>query len=587
MENKNWKLFTFIGVGSLIVGGATAGVVFALTLDEKEEFITGNVGPVREFPFEYRDANDHVVNSIPGLKIKQYKTRKIDGSYDYFFNKDELNEFVKRFFEKGMFGPEIFKLKSITFSNVDVSGGESLGLYFPGTQELNIYPSNHWKMLAASGKENNTDYKIELMSQVFYHEYGHHMAYSYMNNPFPGKNNIDNSTYVSLYDAQGNVKRAPSFWNANFLNTFKHEFAYDRPTTKYPTVQGTYQSLGSKYDAQQLFNTANQQDNSMSVIKNVKSLVFAATIDKPGVISNPDGGITKENLSYLYSISEQYTRKLFLSTYRINDTFGNIAHEKYIYSPFQEEQHLFETPVRGHGIPMPGPNNVVDFVRYLQDAPFPTVGNQKWKPSEIVDHTNTTRNFTHAILEQFGQTTGADISFMFPKNVWHATEHGKLNAPYATTEEITRAGEMIKFGGYISSAEAQKYTHVGYMTLDAHNKQVFHPFEIIKRNLHFGYKRSIYDSTWQTPTGETSFYMLKDWVKGDDIKDRTLYFAEDANGKNAVKMTSIRSSDNTDYASSINWAFPSNNKNSRVFKAIQDHSGDVKIAYAGIHQGGN
>lgn len=130
------------------------------------------------------------------------------------------------------------------------------------------------------------------------------------------------------------------------------------------------------------------------------------------------------------------------------------------------------------------------------------------------------------MLEMFGQDTGSDISFITSKNASHLIEGGKY-IPSVNSK-------LIKFGGFINSTS--NYNFVGYY--DDANK--FHSLKISKHDFTYGYKNGVASQIITKPKGENKFYVLDDYVNGDLLKDKALYFSDDKDGTNVTPMTTTR-----------------------------------------------
>lgn len=591
MSKNNWKLFTYVGVGSLILGGAIGGaVVFFIHETKVEELPRNNVGPLKKYPCEYKDEKGNVVKSIPGLEFKQYKTLRNDGTYDYYFNDAEMNDFIQRFLDHGFYGPEIYHVKTIWISNVEIMDKDAAGTYYAGTNEIALDPSGYLSAIESKGSiagEDKTQIKIETLLGVLYHEYGHHFAYSYMNNPFPEKNagNIDNSIYSDAFDGNKRV-RVPSQWNKHFIDVFKHELCYDlrkTPYSKYPMdANNIRQSIGSKYTAQELFDAANAKDNTMGTIETNNLYQGAHPVDGyHQALGESKRDIQKENLPYLYSMSELFTRKLLVSTYRTMDSFSTTLRYGIVPSLTQEESYyetLYLRPSSGK------PGELNHFTqRYLQDALF-NPDTKVPQDMNIVDHTNTTKNIFDATMENAGQKNGADIAYMWSVNPFRVVPGRKVESD-GNIDEVKKQNDYIRFGGYINSDEYNKYSHVGYYTLENGNN-VFHAIEIVKNHIHFGYKTKSHSKQWETPTtGQEYFYATKIPVLNTDIAGKKLYFATGLNDPHPVAMTTVRSSINSDYTSTIGRYLPSSLLDKKVYRAVQDGAG-VRIEDSGLNNRG-
>lgn len=591
MGNKKFKLIAGISAGVLVTGGIGGGLI-AIVLGP-DNTVHPQPTPIElvEYDFEYKDENGNVINSIPGLKIKQYKyeytTREGDyvgGFHDklnarYYLTEDEINLFVKRCFEDGFFGPEIFSLKEIWIGNNSAMEDTSAGEYNRVSKSLYLKPtytpvtwkgeditstynrhSSDWFIGSKDPLEQfETNIKLEGLFVVFSHEYGHHIANSYMSNPLPIANNATDDLYEQGYNSP---------WNKHFTEIFKHELCYDRPTGKMPLSREIWETpktgfyfiqdvpVGELVDAKYLFDFANTSNPDYSLLEHLDWRFEArwkedesSKIRMPYMTyyANTHVKMNKKWLSYMYSYSELFTRKLNQLTYKTPNFIGLWKREWFNDSMLYESYYIPNGNIWGKDFYRIRSANRM---RYLQDAVFPAKGPQKI--TNLVDHANTGKNIFDAIMEQMGQKSGADVSILW--NNWNG----------------------LKFGGYLNKSEKTEYKYIGYFSGLGENKH-FNSYPIITRDTNLGYKDDIFDQTRaHTDIGEKSFYVTQNWIPyHDDLLGKTLYFSEDDKGISATKMKTARASNDTDYA----WTYNKSIGSSHVYKATID-SGDIKIIRA-------
>jgi len=80
----------------------------------------------------------------------------------------------------------MFSLRSITLGNKNVIGNDANGVYMPLLRSININLDNYRKQIDkyrnVLSPDEYSNLKINSVFEVIYHEYGHHIAASYLNN---------------------------------------------------------------------------------------------------------------------------------------------------------------------------------------------------------------------------------------------------------------------------------------------------------------------------------------------------------------------------------------------------------------------
>lgn len=594
-----------IALASAALGGW--GVYYLLT---EKKTTNHNIGPLVEYNFaEYKtDDNGNFINKdgnitndktkrvvvreIPGLKIAEYKTELPDGTKDYYLDDKAVNFMVKRFFATANFGPEIFSLKKIWISKVELTSTNENGIYIPNTHEIGLNGGNsardlyntNWKTYNADGSTwttynnlikqlygsveggeldtiyrgaNSYKYRAEVMFQVLMHEYGHHLASSYFSSPFE----TDITKTYENYDEVEATNKTPSEidgmknrWNANFLNEFESAFRYNQSTK--PLIDSRYTglvtndtiSVGKIYSSDQLFKLSNHDQNH-------KYYEFGKYVDDKGQIQTYKGlafttnvgfnkiplSETKYNysriqldsnklLKYFYSSEEEFTRKQMQASLVPEETTFNAFVRNKINSDLFMDEEMYETLYAG----VEDKNTIVPNIQF---GSGPIRSSQYMNDNPFITNIQTNKTpaeeLATSMNNYMGHAEGDNISYVWNKNGYEVIESGKMGDINQTAKTDRN---MFRFGGYIDS---DKYK---YITFDGIDEK----FPITISRFELGYKDNIFASSkHDLASSNQFFYAVNNYLDKSQVVDRRVYF-EDADG-NKTPLTSFRGKSNPTY----------------------------------------
>lgn len=506
------RLLAITGIGVAVATPVAFGAWGLIHLFAKDKAIAGT-GALQEYDFAEKDANGNVLRQIEGLKIGQYETLMPDKrTYEYYLNQEGINYFVKRFFEAGMFGPEVFGLKKIWIGNNFLTTSKENGLYTPQTNEIGLNAENDAKRLRDASLIGDQKLRAELLFQTFIHEYNHHFAYSYFSSPYKAlKQNVYD-------DKQANI------WNSAFINKFKEDLNYKQnpnavnPIPNTPEdpkdINSTYKyayCVGGAYQAKELWDGANTQQGSLTIpADSIYRWWYRKTTSKATYFSNYTYVDSATSLKYYYSQEELFARKTLLMTLTADPvTFSDLILKRVRNDLFEEQERIqtnFALDDKGQ------PNVAIDKMpqgdQFLFDDPFGTVTKE--------DKTTVTasQDLVEEIDKQIGHATGSDISFVWNRNDYMVSDSSTIASP----TNPSSYKNQVKFGGYIDD---KNLTHVGYM-----DKGQFIPLSkinVVPFNL--GYKATPFASKRTSVGGEQFSYATKDYISKDTLVNKPLYFA--------------------------------------------------------------
>lgn len=554
MKISSKRILAITGIGVGVAAPVAFGTWYLIKFLTEKKQGTEGVGPLQEFDFAQKDSFGNVVDDkqIDGIKISQYKTKMPDGSWDYYLNQEGINYFVKRFFETGVFGPEVFNLKRIWIANNFLTSSNENGLYAPQTNEIGLNAVNDAVRLQGDGRiswhpELLGDQKLraELLFQTFAHEYGHHFAYSYFSSPYRAdKFDIDGKPGIVYGD-----NKELNYWNPNFLKTFKDDLHYNvNKYSKNPitNTQGEIKGsgvttfcIGEKYQSKELWDNANNEVSNFDIPANtIYNWWYLPKNSVEPFFQNFTYVNNVNSLKYYYSQEELYTRKTLLMTTTLDaETFDNLAKNR-IRSDIFEEQEKIQTnsAYLKNNYPISKIDNVkINQVpegnKFLFDDPFDTLpSSTKTASQDIVENIN----------KQIGHESGADISVIWNRNDYTVNSSSTIASPVDPAEFKNE----IKFGGYINNKD---FTDVGYKGADGVFQSIS-KIDVVPFNL--GYKTMAFASKRTSVAGESYFYATKKFINKNSIPitlNKPLYFAteiKDINGNlswiNQTPLTSFR-----------------------------------------------
>lgn len=578
MKNSSRKIIALSGVGIAVAASFGVGI-WAIVAGTKSKKAPAevSVGEIKEYDFAYTEMVDGkpVEHKIDGLKICQYETRMPDGTYDYYLDEEGIRHLVKRFFETGNYGPEIFNLKKIWIGNANFTTPQENGLYVPATGEIGLNASNDATRLwnadrsyearlveASKTTDWNKAYNYlfnslygrnrisfesqaargEMLFQTLVHEYGHHLAYSYFSSPF--------HTPVFTLSTEGST----NLWNDDFLKTFRKDLNYD-PNLDDP-VTGTEHvntsnkkkvvSVGQKYTSDQLWINANLVNHNWDAWDSNFDMYGFYYFNKVANFGEAQGGTipidrlpyeftysyvdSTNSLDYLYSQEELFTRKTLLSSMTADkETFNLFAENKLRTDIFEEQEkiqtnYLVDATGKSKNVAL---DKVPRGAKYLQDDPFVEVEDAPVK-------TTAARDVMENIDRQIGHANGDDISYIFTENNYKVISKSQMGSETDPASYIDNFG----FGGYIGNKDLNYV-----VALDDKDQVVKEVAPINVTPYSLGYKSTVYGSVRTSLAGENDkySYATKEFVNKKDVLNMRLGFATktiDPN-TNAVTYTNV------------------------------------------------
>lgn len=561
------RTFVFTALGAVVVGGGVGAAVAYFLLNKTDK--DNNVGGAT-YHFDKDGQYIEDLSKPYYLEVVQYMTKNPMGDYEYYLNRDGVKSLVNQFLTRGNYGPEIQNLKRIYISNVNMTSDKENGVYIGSTNEIGLNGKTFLQRLDANNELHNSYYsqnlRVELMFETLFHEYGHHIAYSYPSSP------LEVSIDPSIFQTYADGSRRINPWSSKFVERFKTLLKYDLPSAPLYkdnkwTDENGYRSLGAIFNPYELFRRANSQliDFGTSAYSKDKFILGATGIGLNNTILGSWPKVSKDELSYYYSMEELFARKYMLATMPASqDTitlFGNR-----IVSGMLSDELNYETPTSKAVI-----NQSPAAVGFLSDNPFDTFSGSTLSSQGLYD----------LLDETMGHKTGDDISFIWSKNSYNIVKDKVIESDPSNKGE----SKMIRFGGYISETEADLYKAVGYKN----DKGEVVKIPMTTKNFKLRYKTNLYDSLTNSKTlsaPDKFFYTTDDFVDANSLLDKKLGFVDEQG--NFVPFHSIRNNQYgvaSSYASQLPSGIFSNNLTRTFYKAKID--GDsVRIVDKTVSVGG-
>lgn len=447
------KTITFLLLLISIGGGVGLATYFFLN----RKINNGNDGNVLIIgePILYPELSQKLPNH--DLVIKQYPYAKnSNGDLLYFYNNNEMEQLIGRV-DEIIYGPEIFGLKEISINNYELLGDDSNGVYYPsiGIMSLKADYGNINRQMDA----NRPDMSIENTFEIFYHEYGHHLFYSYVTSPFP----ISTVESRELYNA--------GYVDKDFATWFETAFKYNSKNVKEPKnflgQSDNFTSIASEISLYDIYNNANRHEKIISDDK----LIYWYPSDK---FNKNVGGFFLQayisSLPYLYSFDELLTRKWMQATMPFTDTakasIYPTTYNSYTYnnSPFVSLNAFYEDFVRygslyysnvtnlnvwNAELETISPNyvsNNFDVSYYYDDNPFLL--------SPLNNQITIAQEMAQKMATQMGAQNTREVSWILPKNSNYYYYDGENVSASWDDKWTYNEGNNLKIGGYLNSTLA-------------------------------------------------------------------------------------------------------------------------------------
>ena len=564
MKNKVRIWFTTISLLIIPTTMVSLMTTFFFIRDDKTNFYIE--------PFIYKNENKEV--GFDHIEFEQHqiynpKTKK----QEYYLNEYGKNYLIKRFMESSIIGPEISSLKRIVISNYGIIKNSNAGKYYPLANAIYINPNSYlrsaqYNLWNKQDKNKLQEKRVELILPTLAHEYGHHLFTSYASSPIGySKTNLMSKSHDNIQVIKINDK-LKGIWNKKFYDDFKKTFfkntkvidevehRFKKRIIKYfewlknedgnfsiiqahiankisETLYYKYFILQNKIfdnykNVSKIFKMANE-NYDIQELKNKNFLIgiWIEDLEMPHIYTS-----NYENLQYIYSMAEQTTRKLLLSTYLLAD-------EK----SFKFKSNAFVDSLYSSNYIKFKEND--DWYRFYTDNVFPSKTQKSLWPYYFK---NKSQEFIEKIISPLiGHENHSNISFITTKNSWDVITNNKVIKKFQTNNSNNY--KKIKFGGYIDSSN---YNYIGYVE---NGKVIKH--EISIKNFNIWYKSNLYKSDLDVKIKkQTSFYRnegneyywyLKKFIDVKEIINKKLYFFQyDLNG-NEIKKVQLKSIRNNDY----------------------------------------
>ncbi len=488
----------------------------------------------------------------PIIREASFGIKGQPGSDEYLLGQVGIEKLKVKIENELSFGPEIFSLKSITIGDTNKISKDNNGEYSPVSNEISLGRSFVTSAFSYDKLDptENLDLKVQMIFDVLFHEYYHHVANSYLNNIPSGHAFADETIF--LEDAYGT--RVENVWDKDFLESFKSNLHYDETYIDPLVVDDSiiaasggkmFKSIGNVYKAQDMFRIANGKDTPSwgAVEKHVGFDGYSQAYKNSNLILTKP--VDTSSLGYYYSLSELFARKYQQLNHLAVDPTGDTAmqngigysHSGWIgneskqafASQFSVDRFAYESVYEAS-------SHKIRSYRYMSDAPFDINGLG----------TTESKNLYDLLDRHFGHEAGSDLSYIWGENNSKMVSVGKAELDYSNMDT------NIKFGGYVKD-DSQKF--VGFWN---DTKTKFTSYEISTFDYSMRAKQNILDWNYLDldKTLENKFYTTNDWVDTSVIQDKELYFSTSSSGFEADMSTdattafaSVRSSKETGIAS--------------------------------------
>ena len=562
-KSKIWSNVAIYAATGAITAATVGAVVYLFVLNDDDiktdmnqidQNVYKELGESLDYYYDLEgkvyDENDKPTDNRFLVEVNVWKA-KVGDSYKYYLGDPEdgtlkrnLQKMIRIIFDNSNHGPELTALKRITIDSTILTSDLEKGIYYPSTYEIGLNGSALLESIEATEKAVSEEYvkhnqqppqlteeqmynnRINLMSEVLAHEYGHHIANIYASSPAP-----DAVTVKVLGTNPITGKRSrTNKWSEDFYNDFKTTFGYTLPTTdSYPdfyssTDSDNAPSIASLGDAKTIFESVNETDSLKSRHINPESIVKFGDLNAPGDVSRGHVGYQQflrsfsgsrlEDLDYWYSVEEEFTRKMILTSFvlpmdYVSTTIMN-SYSSDVISELTKSATLYSNTNRNQ-LNLTGTNYLDDYVFDLEyDQRDPRYSARSVKFARMID-------------KMFGHNVGADISYVIGQNDSYVVPvQGGTSGIYTDDKMMaSRNPNNIKFGGYIPNDSDYKY--VGYM--DGND---FVKINITTSNVAINSKyEALGTSSRLLTNGEEKFYVTNEYIDGSTLVGKQLFFANE------------------------------------------------------------
>ncbi|MGL5521963.1 MAG: MYPU_1760 family metalloprotease [Metamycoplasmataceae bacterium] len=509
MKLKGSKLWNFLNVIFFIFCGVGIGTgVFYLT-----KYIIQTQNEIKDNTFNANEQKIELPKDINNpIKIIEYTTLYDKDTKEpiYFFGQDGIKALSERIKKDLLFGPEVEDLQVIYINRTGVLGNNVSGQYIPLTKEMDL---NINQYLPDAANYPIVD-KVNLVFPTLFHEYFHHFEAFYLNNV---KSNDKNATKLV------NNK----FISTKFIEEWKNIFHYN--DERKLINPGTISNISSPKD---LFYGANIPGYNLNNIPENVRFQYGAT----------NNYIDKNDILYLYSFSELFTRKITEAFYQVDSHnnssypwYGFIGKNYWVPNAFSIEL-MRNRSFRVDGSTIETAKASWNQSNYLYSLDT-VYGGQAVFTDKTKENVAPVFNEFNSLLNSI-YGVGSNISQIFIKNNLQSKlrPNGSL-----IIDPVSKANfNLIKFTGFVDTKDYENLNSIlidndGDSQNNTDNEiNVFEKIEINKPN----YNYSI-PSTKINPFGTTRVvpqnykpYTISEYIDINKIRNKPLYFWLDRNKNN-------------------------------------------------------
>lgn len=426
-------LMTGLGIGSYFLTNYILSLNSKNKLPNNAQFDGTKRGEFVEQNKNFIDENEPTY-----VKLIEYKYNN-----QYFLGKEGLKKLNKKINKHLPFGSEIDQLKYISF-NDELSLPKDInqinGQYKPFTMEMDI------DVRRFVGSNSSIDDRVEFVFATILHEYGHHLANSYItanqqNDPF-----VYNEQQIKVASNSENLF-INKFIPKSFLTKWENSLNYSNPwyeeieKNQVNTIGYDSDIIYKDFPSRELYKLANYEpENIWKILKSNPEKKYTTYFN-----GEPQYQFSLKNvLKYSYGIDELLTRHLvsfnYISKNPKNYLFFN-SNNRISLNSFAPDILQRNSIIKGHY-----------FEKFSADNIFGGQMIYKEKDSEIVKK-HVLESKTQQILEAYREIFGYGklISQIFMDNSNNRNVEIEQNNKIGLKRERIKSEDFnkIKIGGYI------------------------------------------------------------------------------------------------------------------------------------------
>ena len=492
---KAWK--NVLTTGAIVLGGLTIGigVFFAITLIQKPKIT--DIKNAFTLKRDYKQNNNFNLIEFP------YKPNWADEE-KFFLGPKGLEKLNKTLNERLPFASEVDQLKYIAFNNTkSLPGpGQVNGQYNPYTMELDIdtrYFIDNGNYLTDDTTEAQLNDRVEFVFATILHEYGHHLANSYITAVRPNDqrsyNSKNSGKEILVPSNQPNMFIYKNI-SDQFMNSWQDALNYDKENfsqlEKNQANDLSYNKdiLYTKYSSKEIFDAANHG------LTNEFQRLSTSPEEFQTLLPSTDGKIQSFSprlanlVKYSYGVDELFTRHLVSLNYiqpkqiTLNSNWDSYTPDVILRNKMsldQNKQLKWEDNQRIFAV-----DNI--FGGLLKSS------NQQTDTSETI--TNNSQKLLTTYRDAMGY--GKLISQIYYNN---ENNRSGINESHISREDF----EQIKIGGFIKKDSNIKGLIINYDK----DKKILVEFENIFQGVNLHAKNSPEAKTYTENNNEYYSYISK------------------------------------------------------------------------------